>query len=508
MNPEFSLRPYQQEAVDAVVKGFSEFQKQLLICPTGGGKTIQFASLSEKEQGRVLILAHREELLQQAQDKIARATGLVAELEAADASASLGAKIVVGSVQTLMRDGRRAKFPRDHFSLVVVDEAHHTLADSYQKVLGHFNGNTKVLGVTATPDRGDKQLLSDYFENIAHETTLVELINQGYLSRIRVKNIPLRIDISGVKQVAGDYSADQLGHALEPYLEEIANHVAFSLADRKTLCFLPLCRLSEQFVELMQARGIAAEHVEGTSPDRREILERFKSGETRLVSNAMLWTEGFDEPTIDCILPLRPTKIRSLYAQQVGRGTRIHPGKDHLLLVDFLWLTSRHNLVRPGSLVAQDEDEADALAGMGDGDLMEQQEQHQHDILEERKQKLAAWLRSNQKRAEQDYDLLEFATGIEDNSLLDYQPTMRWHHDPMTEPQRAKLAQLGFNVDAIKDKGHASLIMAKVVMRIQNGLCSFKQARLLRKHGIENAFDYSFTAASAKLDQIFSRYRR
>ena len=163
-----------------------------MVLPTGGGKTILFAKAAESFQpARTLIIAHREELLAQAREKTLTATGIRADIEAAERKASLDAPVVVASVQTLARESRRERFPRDHFGLIVVDEAHHVLASSYKRTLDHFEG-AKVLGVTATPDRGDQKLLSDYFENVAYELTLVDLIRGRWLSPIRVKSMPLR----------------------------------------------------------------------------------------------------------------------------------------------------------------------------------------------------------------------------------------------------------------------------------------------------------------------------
>ena len=242
----------------------------------------------------------------------------------ADSHASLNAPVVVASVQTLMRSTRRERWPRDHFGLVVVDEAHHSLADSYLSTLRYFDENAFVLGVTATPDRGDKKNLGRYYQNIAYEVTLLDLIQQNWLVPIRAKTIPLEIDLDDVGTTAGDYNAKDLGHAIEPYLERIADVVA-EHRHRKILAFLPLVSLSRDFAALCCERGLRAEHVDGTSEDRRDILARFSRGETRVLTNAMLLTEGYDEPSIDCVVCLRPTKVRALYSQIVGRGTRLYP---------------------------------------------------------------------------------------------------------------------------------------------------------------------------------------
>ena len=494
----FELRPYQREAVEAAIKGFNEFDRQLIVCPTGGGKTLLFAKIAEHYQPRrTLVLAHREELLEQARDKILRATGIVAEIEAAERTASLDAPVVVASVQTLMREYRRRRFAPDHFALIVVDEAHHTLAESYQRVLGYFE-DACVLGVTATPDRGDKRLLADYFENVAHETTLVDLIRDGYLCRIRAKTIPLKIDLRDVHTVAGDFNADEVGHALEPHLAAIADIIARDFAGCKSLAFLPLCALSERFAELCRNRGIAAEHVDGESKDRASVLERFRSGETSLVSNAMLWSEGFDEPSIDCVIPLRPTKIRSLYAQQVGRGTRLHPGKDFLSVLDFLWLTHRHNLIRPVALIAQDEEEAQTMGG--DGDLLDRAEEYR----QKRFARLPEELEANKRRKTKEFDLLEFAVAIGDAELASFEPTMRWHEDPITPRQAEFLARCGINPAMLQGKGHACHVIDRIMQRRAAGLATYKQVRTLRKFGVPEAHLISFNRASAILDRLFS----
>jgi superfamily II DNA or RNA helicase len=241
------LRGYQENAVASILAGFKEFDKQLAVMPTGAGKTIVFSKLAEAMQPRrSLILAHREELIEQAVDKIAKSTGIFAQVEKAEQRASLMAPVVVASIQTLMGEQRRARWPQDHFSLVVVDEAHHALADSYQKALQHFNA--KVLGVTATPDRGDKRNLGQYFENVAFEITMFDLIKQGYLSPVKVKALPVEIDLKNVKSVAGDYSAEDLGTALTPYLRSIAKALRDHAAFRKCLVFLPLIATSRRTV--------------------------------------------------------------------------------------------------------------------------------------------------------------------------------------------------------------------------------------------------------------------
>jgi len=232
---------------------------------------------------------------------------------------------------------RLDRWPRDAFSSVVVDEAHHAVADTYRNIFEHFS-DARLLGVTATVDRGDKRQLGDTFDNIAYEYSLQTAIREGYLAPITACQIPLEIDLNGVHTRAGEYQLDELGGTLDAYLEQAAAEVAARIGERKTLVFTPLIATSERFVDCLRQQGVTARHIDGNSPDRREILANFTEGGFQVLSNASLLLEGYDEPSIGCIVPLRPTNNRSLYAQMVGRGTRIAPGKNDLLLLDFAWL--------------------------------------------------------------------------------------------------------------------------------------------------------------------------
>ena len=209
------LRQYQEEARQAVEKQWEDgIQKTLLVLPTGCGKTIVFAKITEdrvRRGDRVLILAHRGELLEQAADKIGKVTRLGCAMEKAEQTC-LGSwfRVVVGSVQSLMREKRLGRFPADYFGTIIIDEAHHCISDSYQKVLRHFE-NAKVLGVTATPDRGDMRNLGEVFDSLAYEYTLPKAIKEGYLSPIKALTLPLKLDLSGVGVQAGDFkSGDKL----------------------------------------------------------------------------------------------------------------------------------------------------------------------------------------------------------------------------------------------------------------------------------------------------------
>jgi len=499
-----ALRPYQIQAQEAIVRGFHEYRKQMVVKPTGSGKTVLFASLAQHYQPqRTLVLAHREELISQAVEKIHKATGLVANVEMADSAANMDAPVVVASVQTLMREQRRNRWPRDHFGLVVVDECHHVLSDSYRSVLNHFDPFSHVLGVTATPDRGDRRNLGVYFENIAFEIGLLDLIRQNWLAPIKVKTVPLQIDLGGCRTTAGDFNEADVSHALEPYLERIAN-VLYEHRHRKILVFLPLISISERLASLCRLRGIAAEHIDGHSKYRSEILDRFKRGKTTLLTNAMLLVEGYDEPSLDCVVCLRPTKVRSLYSQIVGRGTRIYPGKDHLLLLDFLWLAEEHNLIKPAHLVAGDEEEANAItdALAGDGDL----EEAKVTAEEDRAAKLRERLEQNRARTARSFDAMEFALSLKDVDLAEFVPTMRWHEDEPTEKQRTLIARFGLDPDSVRNKGHASALLDKLFLRRNLNLATAKQVRWLERMGYPHYETATFEEASAFLGNFFNNY--
>ncbi len=310
------LRPYQQAAREAVEEQWQRgIDRTLLVLPTGCGKTIVFVKIIEdmvRNGERVLILAHRGELLDQAADKMQKAVGLGCAVEKAGQSC-LGTwyRVVVGSVQTLMREKRLSQFDKDYFQTIVIDEAHHAVSDSYQRVLEHFS-SAKVLGVTATPDRGDMRSLGKVFESLAYEYTMPKAIREGYLVPIKALTIPLSLDLSGVSVQAGDFKAAEISTALDPYLEQIATEMEKVCKTRKTVVFLPLVKTSQKFRDILNAHGFLAAEVNGNSPDRAEVLEAFDRGEYNVLCNSMLLTEGWDCPSVDCVVVLRPTKVRSL----------------------------------------------------------------------------------------------------------------------------------------------------------------------------------------------------
>ena len=505
------LRPYQREAMDAVLGQWtSGVQKTLLVLPTGCGKTIVFSKITEemvRQGNRVLILAHRGELLTQAADKLETASGLKCAVEKAEESC-LGSwyRVTVGSVQTLMREKRLSQFPADYFGSIVVDEAHHCLSDSYQRVLAYFD-QAKVLGVTATPDRGDMKNLGSYFESLAYEYTLPQAVREGYLSPIKALTIPLQLDLSGVSVSAGDFKAGDLGTALDPYLEGIAAEMEKHCKDRKTVVFLPLVKTSQKFRDILNAHGFRAAEVNGGSEDREQVLADFAEGKYNVLCNSMLLTEGWDCPSVDCVVVLRPTKVRSLYCQMVGRGTRLFPGKEHLLLLDFLWHTERHELCRPAHLICENEEVAQKMtenleqAGTA-VDIEEAEKQASEDVVAQREESLAKQLAEMRTRKKRLVDPLQFEMSIQAEDLSGYVPAFGWEMAPPSEKQLAKLEKLGILPDVIDNAGKASKLLERLETRRLAGLTTPRQIRFLEQKGFQHVGTWEFEKAKHLIDRI------
>ena len=507
----FELRPYQAEAKQAILSAWDEgYRKTLLVLPTGCGKTVVFSSVTENQVNkghRVLIMAHRGELLDQAADKLKETSGLDSVLEKAE-STSLGSflPVTVGSVQSLAQEKRLARFPNDYFQDIIVDEAHHCLSDSYKRVLDHFP-DANILGVTATPDRGDMKNLGEFFDSKAYEYSMTEAIREGYLCPIKAQMIPLELDIADVGISSGDFSAGEIGHALEPYLQQIAVEMSNYCRGRKTVVFLPLIATSQKFCAMLNNVGLRAAEVNGNSDDRSEVLADFEAGRYDVLCNSMLLTEGWDCPSVDCIVILRPTKIRSLYQQMVGRGMRLAPGKDHLLLLDFLWMTARHDLCRPSALISKDEKIAkmidEQMKSDDEGiDLVEAEEQAERDVLAEREAALAKQLEEMRGKKRKLVDPLQYALSIAAEDLTNYVPTFAWEMAPPSEKQVAFLERRGIFADSVRNAGLASLLIDRLQRRQQMGLATPKQIRCLERYGFRQVGTWAFEDASSLISML------
>lgn len=505
------LRPYQETARQKVQEEWENGKKRtLLVLPTGTGKTIVFSKIIEdrvKKGERVLVIAHRGELLEQASDKLYKSTGLKTATEKAEQT-SLGSfyRVVVGSVQTMQREKRLNQFPPEYFDTIVIDEAHHAISDGYQRVLHHFE-DANVLGVTATPDRGDMRNLGSYFESLAYEYGLAEAIKSGYLSPIKALTIPLKLDLSNVKQQAGDFSTKDLGTALDPYLEQIAEEMKKQCFNRKTVVFLPLVKTSQKFRDILNKHGFKAAEVNGESADREQILKDYEEGKYNVLCNSMLLTEGWDCPSVDCVIVLRPTKVRALYSQMVGRGTRLAPGKKELLLLDFLWHTERHELCHPANLIATDEKVAkkmtENIEELGAPiDLEQAEQQAKEDVALEREESLAKQLSEMKRRKRKLVDPLQFEMSIQASDLTDYVPSFGWQMSPPTDKQIKELEKRGIFPDEIENAGKAEMLINRLVKRRDAGLSTPKQIRFLENRGFQHVGTWQFEAATKLINRI------
>ena len=488
MTSRFNLRPYQLEAIEQINAHWKEWDRELLVLPTGCGKTVVFNTIASQREGRTLILAHRDELIEQARDKYFGMFGdIPGKIKAQEETIRY---VTVGSVQTMAR--------RDYsgmFDTVIVDEAHHAVSDSYLSVLNQFP-KAKVLGVTATPDRGDKKSLAKYFDGIAYEYGMREAIKDGYLCPITAQTIPLEIDMANVKISIGDFQVDSIAESLEPYLDKIAEAVQTYAAGRKTVIFCPLISIAQELASMIPG----AREVNGQSADRKETLEWFdKAGPGAVLCNAMLLTEGWDCPSCDCVVVLRPTKVRSLYCQMVGRGTRLHPGKDNLLILDFLWLCQKHNLCRPASLVSDSEEDVKTVTSSSVDE--------QIDLLgavsdaeEARRNALAEALRKQKRKKTKLVDPLELFVIAGDIGLNDYVPTFKWEEADATQKQIDALERFGVDAEGIT-KGYASAMLDKLITRSREGKATVKQIRRLQSFGYDPT-DWTFDQASKKLSAL------
>ena len=492
------LRGYQTEFIDAVEHSFSEGHKRIMgVAATGAGKTILAAELMRREPGNCLFLADAKELVDQNADKFFAHTGEKAGVEMASQWAIPGVdRVVIGTSQSMVR--RLGRYAEDHFNLIIADECHrNVLGEGPQKIFKHFS-YARVLGLTATPFRSDRKNLGDFFEKIAIEIGLERLIREKYLSRIQIKSIPMSVDLRGIRMAGGDYSTSDLGEVIEPILKEAAMQLAEHAKDRKKIVvFLPLVKTSIRMARILNEMGIKAVHVSGTD---REEIKAFTEGDARVICNAQLLTTGWDCPAVDCILVLRPTKSLALFSQCIGRGTRVSPGKENLLILDPLFLSDDHKLINPACLMARDAEQAKAMMEKikedGSGDLLDVEQ----NVEEMRLAALQARIESKKKRKSRTVDAIEFALACGDTDTAEYEAEFGWEAAPPSEKQLAALLKAGFDTDEITTRGQASKILDLLFVRRQRGLASPKQLKLLKQLGHPSPSSVSFVAAGTWLD--------
>lgn len=524
------LRPYQQQASDSILTHWETHQSTMVVMPTGSGKTVLFADIVKRRlPGRALVLAHREELIFQARDKIQKFTGLECEIEMGELTASKSfwstMPVVIATVQTLVSGRvrpRMEKFNPLDFSTIVIDESHHIVACSYLKILEYFktNPDIKILGVTATPDRTDEEALGQVFDSVAFNYSITEAIGDGWLVPISCQMVSIAgLDFSSVRTTAGDLNGADLAAIMEA--EEVCQGVCSAtldiIGDKQTIVFTPSVKHAEMACAIFNRHkaGIA-EWVSGKTEKeaRRKIMDNVVSGRTQILCNVGVATEGFDAPGVEVIVMARPTKSRALYAQMAGRATRPQAGlvdqfataterrtaissskKPHAMLIDFVGNSGRHKLINGLDLLGGKYTEAERRVAkeiIADGDIhdiedaledardaiiaKEMAEREMQKQLEEaRKRKLVAkakWTSSSINP----FDAFD---------IRPVHPSVNQRH-PLTSKQKDILRKQGIDPDKMSND-QAKQLLDEQFRRWNKDLCSVKQSALLNSHGYDGA---------------------
>lgn len=355
---QVKLRPYQDEAINAILSARRSGVKRMVVClPTGAGKTVIFSHLASIAHQRVLVLAHREELLTQARDKLQRALGGRAQvdIEQAQRRASAEAKVVVASLRSL-RSERLSRLVNDErFGLIIYDECHHAVAEDNQRVLrelGVFEDDFQgtLVGFTATTRRADGVGLDEVFEELVYRRSLQEMIKDGFLVPLRGYRISTQTSLEGVAG-SGDFPLDALAEKVD--IQErnglVARVIQELARDRRTICFCVTVRHAENLADTLRSCGVPASTIHGemASAERAAVLRAFREGTTQVLTNVGVLTEGFDDPEVSCVAMARPTRSESLYVQCVGRGMRLFEGKRDCLVIDFVDLSALNLVTLP-----------------------------------------------------------------------------------------------------------------------------------------------------------------
>ena len=541
------LRDYQTKAIEAVEKDFESCTSALIVIPTGGGKTVVFSHIAKRftDRGRVMILAHREELIRQAAHKVGLITGIGPDIEMASEYADIRTMhgkqpVVVSSIQTQVSGrggkGRMTRFDPFEFSLLICDEAHHAIANSWRKVIEHYrqNPNLKVLGVTATPDRADEGALGQVFEKSSFVYDIADGIGDGWLVPIQQRSVFVQgLDFSTARTTAGDLNGADLAAIMEfeENLHAIATPTMELAAGRKTLVFAASVAHAERLCEIFNRhKADCARFVCGATHDdiRKRAVADFKTGKYQILVNVGVFTEGFDEPSIEVIVSARPTKSRSLFCQMIGRGTRplegvvdAHPdssemrrgaiassAKPMVEVIDFVGNSGKHKLVSCADILGgkyDDEvvDRAKKMAAKEKGPV------DMSKMLDAAKALLFAEEAATRAKRDAATRAGLLATAkysseiVNAFDILDLGPSTAMDGDKSRRPTPAMMEAL--RRGGIKDPtklsfAQAQAIMGKVQERRRVGQCTLPQAKVLKRYGYDT--NMSFTEARKTIDAI------
>lgn len=538
-----SERKYQVDAENAVFHEWDTVTSTAVVQPTGTGKTVLFSKIIKRRlPKRALVLAHREELIWQAREKIERFAGCDCGIEMAEhyVNNSLFGEmpVVISTIQTqnsAWGDRKRmGRFKPTDFDTLIIDECHHATADSYRRVIDYYkqNPNLRVLGVTATPDRADEEALGQVFDTVAFDYEILDAIHDGWLVPIDQQFVMVGgLDFSEVHTTLGDLNNAELAKVMEneKTMQGVTGASIEIIGNRRAILFTASVHQAEQACEIFNRHRMhMASWVCGATnkDDRRERLARFKAGETQVMCNCGVLTEGFDDPGVQVILMGRPTKSRSLYAQMAGRGTRPEDGlvdrfdtadlrkgairdssKPSCLIVDFVGNSGRHKLMSSADILGgkiSDEAVARALikakssngavrmdAALDEEEKALREEQERRRLAEAAKKvKVLAKVRYSKKEVDP-FDLFQ----------IEPVKSRGWDNGRVLSPkQSAILMKRGINPDKLS-YSQGRQVLSEIMRRIDQNLCNVKQAKVLQRYGYETK-NMTFDQAGKLLSQL------
>ena len=538
--PKITLRPYQLECIEKVQNAFEKHQSCLMVMATGLGKTLTAGEILRQRAGRSMWIAHRSELVEQAEEAIGRLTGVIPQVEMADRHAQIklgSASCVVGSVQTLnaKRNGvpRMARFDARYFNTLITDEAHHAVASTWTLVADHFclNPELRHLGMTATPDRGDEAALGQIYDHCAYRYDIQDGVKDGWLVPILIQRVMLDdIDLSVIGKIAGDFNQGELAATMEKdrAMYGVAEAILEEAGGRKTLVFTSSVAHAKGLADILNNKkpGMAAS-IDGKTPrdERRLILADYKAGNIQYLCNVGIATEGFDAPGIDCVAIARPTMSRALYAQMIGRGTRplesvvdgLPHGEQRLqsifdslkpncLVLDFAGNSGRHKLVSAADVLGGNY----SVAVVAKANEMAAKEDKPEDTIELLKraeaavQQQAEEEKKRKMRGAVDAKVKYRKSRLNPFDVLDIEPPMEddeWKKStPLSHGQQMWLENSGMDT-SIMSVAEQRKVLNTMINRKKRGLATPKQVRLLKRFNYDTS-NMSFDDASALITRL------
>lgn len=518
---------FQREGVTAVFEQLKTKRSTLVVMATGLGKTTVFGTIAKHWPGRVLVLAHRDELVQQARKRIEHMTGEWVEVEQAEFSSHHNTRLVVGSVLSVCQQRRLERLGRDRFDLIVIDEAHHAVSASYRKIVDHFAG-AKVLGVTATPDRGDKRAMGIVFESVAYSFDIERGIDQGYLVPILGQREEIEeIDLTGVTKSAGDLAVQQLDDVMVRAVEAVVKRTTEvnEHEKRQAICFFPGIKSAElacmRFNELEPNTAIFI-HAKTDEDERKQLVRDFGRGKYRYFCNVGIATEGFDAPAVSLVVLARPTLSRSLFAQMVGRGTRIlhgvidgahgkdmadlrrsliaDCGKPNSMVLDFVGNSGKHSLVSITDILGGSYSEAEVKRAKKKAEGKDGQGKNPQELLEQARaelQAIARAIKSKVKTKSETFDPFK-VMHMDGEGVM---PSVGY--TPLSQNLRHALLNYGLTQGELQGMSQhdGQRFVSAQKARHAAGLATYKQLKYMQKFGV-NHINIKKDRASAVITYI------